>query len=89
MLQEGGNAIDAAVTTALCQGIFNPMASGAGGGGFITILMPNGSAEVIDAREIAPAAANETMYKGAYAVQSVSTSGSWWTTSLVDDILAH
>ena len=64
MLQEGGNAVDAAVTTALCQGIFNPMASGAGGGGFITILMPNGSAEIIDAREIAPAAANETMYKG-------------------------
>lgn len=26
--------------------------------------MPNGTAEVIDARELAPAAANETMYNG-------------------------
>lgn len=64
MLTEGGSAVDAAIAAALCQGIMNPMASGVGGGHFMLIRMPNGTAEVIDARELAPAAANETMYNG-------------------------
>lgn len=37
ILQSGGNAVDATVTTALCQGIMNPMSSGLGGGAFILI----------------------------------------------------
>lgn len=37
VLQDGGNAIDAAVVTALCQGIYNPMASGIGGGHIMLI----------------------------------------------------
>jgi len=64
ILKAGGNAADATVTTALCEGIFNPMASGIGGGGFINVLLPNGSAEIIDAREFAPTGATETMFKG-------------------------
>jgi gamma-glutamyltranspeptidase len=36
-LRDGGNAVDAAVATSLCQGIFNAMASGAGGGHFMLI----------------------------------------------------
>lgn len=65
ILKAGGNAADASVTTALCEGLFNPMASGIGGGAFITVLMPNGSAEVVDAREFAPTGATEKMFKGA------------------------
>ena len=37
ILQSGGNAVDATVTTALCQGIMNPMSSGLGGGAFILL----------------------------------------------------
>ncbi|KAL6776630.1 GGT1 [Auxenochlorella protothecoides x Auxenochlorella symbiontica] len=62
-LRRGGNAVDAAVTTTLCQGVMNPAASGLGGGAFILVRLANGSAEFVDAREVAPAAANETMFK--------------------------
>ncbi|KAI8464305.1 MAG: gamma-glutamyltranspeptidase [Monoraphidium minutum] len=61
-LAEGGHAADAAVATALCQGVVNPIASGLGGGAFILVRLANGSAEFIDAREPAPAAATATMF---------------------------
>ncbi|CAL8460578.1 g107 [Coccomyxa elongata] len=64
VLVDGGNAVDAAVATALCQGVMNPMASGVGGGGFMVIRTAKGEAEVIDAREVAPAAATEGMFQG-------------------------
>lgn len=64
MLRRHGNAVDAAIATALCQGIHNPQASGIGGGTFMLIRSPNGSVEVIDAREPAPAAATFDMYSG-------------------------
>ncbi|KAL1525731.1 hypothetical protein AB1Y20_020575 [Prymnesium parvum] len=63
-LKEGGNAVDAAVSTALCLGVVRPEGSGLGGGAFLLIRRANGSAEVIDAREEAPASAYETMYLG-------------------------
>lgn len=64
VLAAGGNAVDAAVATTLCQGVVNPVSSGIGGGAFIMIRWANGSAEFINARETAPAAANATMYDG-------------------------
>lgn len=65
ILKSNGNAADATVTVALCEGLYNPMASGIGGGGFINVLSPNGSAEIVDAREFAPSGASERMFKGA------------------------
>lgn len=64
ILAQQGNAVDAAITTALCQGILSPAASGLGGGHFMVIRSPDGSSEVIDAREPAPAAASQNMFSG-------------------------
>lgn len=68
ILTQGGNAVDSAITTALCQGIMSPAASGLGGGHFMIIRSPNGTTEVIDAREVAPAAATENMFKGVLGI---------------------
>lgn len=68
-MTQGGNAVDSAITTALCQGIMSPAASGLGGGNFMIIRSPNGTTEVIDAREVAPAAATENMFKGKFIVK--------------------
>ncbi|GBG90657.1 hypothetical protein CBR_g51005 [Chara braunii] len=62
ILSEGGSAVDAAIATALCLGVVHPMSSGIGGGGFMLVWLANGTAEVIDMREQAPAGATKDMY---------------------------
>ncbi|KAF9111458.1 hypothetical protein BGX27_004910 [Mortierella sp. AM989] len=63
VLKDGGNAVDAAIASCLCIGTVNMFSAGIGGGGFMTIRLPNGTAEVIDFRETAPAGSHATMYK--------------------------
>lgn len=63
ILAKGGNAADAAITTALCIGSINLHSLGIGGGGFILSFVNNRSIS-IDAREMAPAKAYRDMYKG-------------------------
>jgi gamma-glutamyltranspeptidase/glutathione hydrolase len=53
-LQEGGNAVDAAVTTALALAVTYPQAGNLGGGGFLVLHLPTGEDLVLDFRETAP-----------------------------------
>lgn len=63
ILDRGGNAADAAVAAALCAGVVQPAGSGLGGGGFAVWVDAAASGyEVIDFREVAPAAASRDMY---------------------------
>jgi gamma-glutamyltranspeptidase/glutathione hydrolase len=63
MLRLGGNAVDAAVATALVAGVVEPYSAGIGGGGFMLIRDGStGQIHVIDYREVAPAAATRDMY---------------------------
>jgi gamma-glutamyltranspeptidase/glutathione hydrolase len=64
ILKKGGNAIDAAITTAHMLGVAAPAFSGVGGGGFALIwLAREGKAVFVDFREKAPSAAREDMFK--------------------------
>lgn len=62
ILAAGGDAIDAAVTTALVLGVVHPFASGIGGGGFAVVHRVDGSNLALDFREMAPADAGKDMY---------------------------
>ncbi|KAG0026785.1 hypothetical protein BGZ81_006093 [Podila clonocystis] len=62
VLKDGGNEVDAAVASCLCIGTVNMFSAGIGGGGFMSIRLPNGTVEVIDFRETAPAGATPKMY---------------------------
>ena len=63
ILEQGGNAIDAAVATAFAIGVCEPNASGIGGGGFMLLRDgKTGKCVFLDFRENAPAAATPAMY---------------------------
>ena len=62
VLKDGGNAIDAAVATALALAVVHPTAGNIGGGGFIVFRPTSGAAEAYDFREMAPAGSSATMF---------------------------
>ena len=62
LLAAGGNAVDAAVATALALAVVFPEAGNLGGGGFAVVRLPDGEVATLDFREVAPAAATRDMY---------------------------
>ncbi len=61
MLQQGGNAVDAAVTAAFVLAVAFPTAGNLGGGGFAVVHFGSDD-RALDFRETAPAAATRDMY---------------------------
>ncbi|MBW8876678.1 MAG: gamma-glutamyltransferase [Acidobacteria bacterium] len=61
ILRGGGNAVDAAVATALALAVVYPEAGNLGGGGFALVRM-GGELSALDFRETAPARARPDMY---------------------------
>lgn len=70
VLKRGGNAIDAAIAVAFCQGVANPGASGIGGGDFMLLRLANGHAEAVDMRETAPSSASEVCKHSLSSIKS-------------------
>src|SRR5271156_6212896 len=63
ILKQGGNAVDAAVATALAVGVTNPASCGIGGGGFMLIYMAKPQHfYALDYRETAPLQSRPDMY---------------------------
>jgi len=62
ILQQGGNAVDAAIATQLALAVVYPGAGNIGGGGFLVGRLKNGTTLAIDYREKAPSSARRDMY---------------------------
>ncbi|MGD0480680.1 MAG: gamma-glutamyltransferase [Terracidiphilus sp.] len=62
ILEEGGNAVDAAVATGFALAVVHPIAGNLGGGGFMLIREHTGKTIFLDYREKAPLAATQNMY---------------------------
>ena len=64
IIEQGGNAVDAAVAVGFALAVVHPEAGNIGGGGFMMIRMADGSVYSLDYRETAPAKATRLMYVG-------------------------
>lgn len=62
ILQQGGNAVDAAVAVGYALAVSDPCCGNLGGGGFMLIRLADGTETFINFREKAPLAAKTSLY---------------------------
>ncbi len=62
VMRAGGNAVDAAVATGFALAVTFPVAGNVGGGGFLVVRFPDGTATTVDYRETAPSAATRDLF---------------------------
>lgn len=62
ILQQGGNAVDAAVASSFAISVVRPQSTGIGGGGFMLLHRPGQEPLAFDFRERAPAGATRMMF---------------------------
>jgi gamma-glutamyltranspeptidase/glutathione hydrolase len=76
VLEDGGNAVDAAVAAAFTLAVTYPEAGNIGGGGFMTLFV-DGKSWFLDYRETAPGAATRDMYldAGGEVIENLSLVG--------------
>src|SRR5271165_7246817 len=77
IMQQGGNAVDAAVAIGFALAVVYPEAGNIGGGGFMLFRRPDGEVHFLDYREKAPAKATADMYldKNGNVIKDMSTLG--------------
>ncbi len=63
VMQRGGNAVDAGVTTAFATGVLLPIWNGVGGGGLLTVHLEGGGGGSVDFGMQAPGLAHAEMYE--------------------------
>jgi gamma-glutamyltranspeptidase/glutathione hydrolase len=77
ILQQGGNAIDAAVAVGFALAVTYPAAGNLGGGGFMVMRFADGKVKTLDYREAAPSTATRDMFldKNGNFLEQKSTNG--------------
>ena len=77
VLENGGNAIDAAVAVGFALAVTYPYAGNLGGGGFLLARFADGHSTFIDFREKAPLAATRNMYLDASGKGTLDSQVGW------------
>lgn len=69
---KNGSAVEAAIAALFCEGVACPQSMGLGGGFLMTIYKRDTrKVETLNAREVAPKAANKTMFNGNSTLSTV------------------
>src|SRR5438105_12715204 len=75
VLKSGGNAVDAAVTTAFCQGVLDPQMCGIGGSGVMLVHLAAGAQEVIEFHARAGAQVREGQWESIFIREAADRYG--------------